>query len=249
MISRRSLVLGGMAAATLAGSRALALTGLQRMWLQTDNSGKSFTSHSFEDGDMCVATAATTQGPYYADGALERPDMREDREGAPLDLELKVVDAGSCRLLSGRPVVELWHCDARGYYSRYRYDPMEWPTRTAPAQTDNETWLRGRQRAGAGGLVRFRTIYPGWYASRAHHIHGKVWTSPGKAFTFQLYFPEELNREVTLRPPYSQRSPNPYPNVKDYVIGRSGADGSFLKMSRVGDGFRGALTIGVPAGG
>ncbi|KAL0933504.1 uncharacterized protein CTRU02_212467 [Colletotrichum truncatum] len=35
----------------------------------------------------------------------------------------------------------------------------------------NESWLRGVQQTGTDGVVRFKTIFPGWYNGRATHIH------------------------------------------------------------------------------
>lgn len=134
---------------------------------------------------------------------LERTDIRDGKEGVLLDLELRIVDAATCRPLGG-PMVEIWHCDALGVYSRFtKVDPSATsPGRTVPP-TDAEQWLRGRQRASANGFVKFRTVYPGWYRDRTTHVHGKVWTTPERAFTFQMYFPDSLTREVGLRPPYS----------------------------------------------
>ena len=57
--------------------------------------------------------------------------------------------------------MEIWHADASGDYSGF--DGQE-----------NQTFLRGRQIAGANGAATFRTIYPGWYPGRTPHIHVKV---------------------------------------------------------------------------
>lgn len=228
-LSRRNFVLGG--AATLTGLAATRAPGARA-----------------ETRDMCVATDAAIEGPYYAAAMPVRADIREGKEGVRLDLELRIVDAATCRPIGG-PMVDVWHCDAGGLYSRFTaVDPAAFPMRGARvAQTDEEDWLRGRQQAGLDGFVRFRTIYPGRYSSRTPHIHGKVWTRPDRAFTFQTYFPDSLNREIALRAPYSRRPPSPTTNAKDIVVAMwDGGKGSSLNMSRAGDGFRGTLTVAIP---
>ena len=247
---RRKIMLSGVAAGGLLASSTIAkeLTFFQRMWLDTDNTKLRPVSRSFEDSKLCVATDAAVDGPYYADKYLERSDIRDGKNGALLDLRLKIVDATACKPL-GSTVVEIWHCDALGRYSRYSaIDPNVWLTPgTSVTQSDSEQFLRGRQQTDANGMVSFRTIYPGWYTPRTPHIHGKIWMSKQRAFSFQMYFPDKLNREVLLYSPYSKRPPTPYLNMNDIVIARSGGgNGSFLKMSRAGTGFKGSLTIGVP---
>ncbi|GAA3444616.1 protocatechuate dioxygenase [Planomonospora venezuelensis] len=70
----------------------------------------------FAGANTCVLTESTTQGPYYFDADKIRSDIREDREGVPLRVAIKVQDSETCRPLSDA-VVEIWHCDAGGVYS------------------------------------------------------------------------------------------------------------------------------------
>ena len=50
----------------------------------------------------------------------------------------------------------------------------------------------------------FNTIYPGWYAGRAVHIHFKVrYAARSLEFTSQMFFTDALNAAVfTTRDPY-----------------------------------------------
>lgn len=69
----------------------------------------------------CVVRPEQTEGPYYVDTGLDRSDIREEREGVPLDLTFNVSrvnegDASACGPLAGA-VVDVWHCDALGEYS------------------------------------------------------------------------------------------------------------------------------------
>lgn len=249
-LQRRALLLGLLGAAVpgLAGAQERAAESLlKRMFVKADNSRFSPESYSFEDSEMCVVSAEATEGPYYIeDPSLLRSDIREDREGAPLEVVLRIVRADGCRPDAGA-AVDIWHCDAQGAYSGY--DPLVRRSGRGRAEpSDRETFLRGRQVTDESGMVRFRTIYPGWYRSRTQHIHARVLLRERVAATIQLYFPDRLNREVALRKPYNRRPPAPYHNRNDFVIGRSGgADGSWLKMTASGDGYRGTLTVGIRA--
>ena len=221
-------------------------SGLKRRFIETDNSGFDPVSHSFEDSGQCVVTAGAIEGPFYVDDpVLMRSDIREDREGLPLEVVLRIAEADGCTPIGGA-AVDLWHCDSLGFYSRYTaYDPNVWPSGRANP-SDNETFLRGRQVSDEAGMVRFQTIYPGWYTPRVQHIHARIVLDRKVAATVQLYFPEKLNRAVALRKPYSQRPPSPYNNLNDFVISQSkGGDGSWLKMTETDAGFRGSLTVGV----
>jgi len=148
--------------------------------------------------DACVLTPQSESGPYYLDPKLVRADIAEGRPGVPLGLRLRVIEAGSCTPISGARV-DVWHCDARGIYSGF------------PGQSDThkldqsgKTFLRGTQMADASGWAGFRTIYPGWYAGRATHIHFRVYLDETTALTGQTFFPEALNEFI-------------YTNVPDYT--------------------------------
>ncbi len=158
--------------ATIAGGAALAACG-GRAGAQTDN-------------PACVATPSEIRGPFPADGTqrgralnilaeqgLVRRDIRDSiaglegrAEGAPLELDLRVVEATGCAPLAGRAVY-LWQCDALGAYSMYNREDVN--------------YLRGLQPADADGLVRFTTIVPGCYGGRAPHVHLEVFESVAAA--------------------------------------------------------------------
>src|SRR5687768_7964133 len=67
-------------------------------------------------GASCVLTPEQTAGPYYIDTRLVRSDITEGKLGAPLRLNLTVVDAASCEAIPDA-TVEIWQCDASGVYS------------------------------------------------------------------------------------------------------------------------------------
>ena len=137
-----------------------------------------------ETASTCVVRPEQTEGPYFVDEMLNRSDIREEREGVPLDLVFNVsrIDEGntaSCGPLAGA-MVDIWQCDAQGQYSDVRDNAEGFNTK-------GETFLRGYQITDENGTARFTTIYPGWYRGRTVHIHFKIRNSPeskkGHAFT------------------------------------------------------------------
>ena len=147
-----------------------------------------FTAADFAALGTCVVLPDLTQGPFPTVEQIERRDITEGHAGLPLRVGVQVVD-GSCVPIPGA-TVEIWHCDIDGDYSAY-----------ADGYTDDDgaegtTFLRGSQVANADGIVEFHTVYPGWYAGRAVHIHAKVHIDDETVLTTQFLFDDALNSEV-----------------------------------------------------
>lgn len=110
-------------------------------------------------------------------------------------------------------------------------------------------FLRGSQASSEQGEVEFLTIYPGWYAPRAVHVHVKVHLGANELLTTQLYFPDDLTSTIHRTEAYVSRHPTPYRNSNDRVkywgLGGSGPVGVFPTMTTEGDLQVGTLTIGV----
>ncbi|MFG1696267.1 hypothetical protein [Nonomuraea sp. NPDC049309] len=162
---------------------------------------------------MCKLTPSTKQGPYYFETGSVRSDLREDRQGVRLRLALKVQDGLTCRPLPGA-AVEVWHCDASGLYSgaerqsrlvltggdKVRIRPGTVFTDITPS--DGRRYLRGVQLADRDGIVRFTTIWPGWYPGRTVHVHVMVVVGDHRALCTEIMFDESLNSKVLATPPY-----------------------------------------------
>src|SRR5918994_6091899 len=111
-LSRREMLslMGSTAAAvTLAGCGVSERSGQPGAGETTDASPAAETAST-----TCVVRPEQTEGPYYVDTGLERSDIREEREGVPLELTFNVSrvdqgDASACGPLAGA-VVDIWHC-------------------------------------------------------------------------------------------------------------------------------------------
>jgi protocatechuate 3,4-dioxygenase beta subunit len=168
--------------------------------------------------------------------------------------------------MTGQPVtgalVDIWHCNARGAYSGWsKVNPdkeVDVDDIGSIPRTDDDTYLRGGQFTDKMGIVRFTTIYPGFYAGRALHIHVAVRITAGNnyleerhvAWVGQLYFPEVASRSVLNAREYSGRAVSPLTNAQDMFYQRMGGEASTLNIHTIGrdsneDGFFGHMTIGV----
>ncbi|MET0844973.1 MAG: intradiol ring-cleavage dioxygenase [Pseudomonas sp.] len=200
-------------------------------------------------------------GPYFRNPKLIRRNISESVDGIPLVLRLAIVDA-----MTGQPVtgalVDIWHCNARGAYSGWsKINPdkeVDVGDIGAIPRTDDDTYLRGGQFTDKKGVVRFTTIYPGFYAGRALHIHVAVRITSGNnflderhvAWVGQLYFPEPASRSVLNTREYSGRSASVLTNEEDFYYKHHGGDASTLNIHTLGrdsneDGFFGHTTIGI----
>ncbi|WP_042877916.1 intradiol ring-cleavage dioxygenase [Cupriavidus necator] len=185
----------------------------------------------------CLLTPAATEGPFYLDDALVRADIRDGRPGQPLRLHIRVVDANrGCAPVPGA-LVSIWHCDADGSYSG-----------ESPGNREAR-FLRGVQPAGQDGMATFTTIYPGWYAPRAVHIHFKVLLGQSEALTSQLYFSDALNREVLgSHPAYRAHGVPSRATTLDPI---AGSRPNLVRVSRPADPggmLDGEFTVGIARG-
>jgi protocatechuate 3,4-dioxygenase beta subunit len=159
----------------------------------------------------------------------------------PLTLTFQVarVGSGGCTALSGAQV-DVWHCDARGVYS------------DVSAQSSvGQKFLRGYQLTDAGGVATFATIYPGWYAGRAVHIHFKVRTYSGATKSFevssQLFFDDAVTDDVYKTAPYNSRPNRSTRNQNDMVYAANGNSGAVLlvKPAQTAAGYAATFAIGL----
>ena len=194
-----------------------------------------------------IRAAEAVEGPFYGDGGPVRADVRDGRPGLELGLQIELVDVAT-----GQPLpdlkVDLWHADAKGYYSGYKTDPDQQPENvlTRPPVND-ERFLRGSQLSDSDGRVRFKTLYPGWYASRAPHIHLKVFKGETCILTSQLYLPEAVSDQVYQGSGYKRTVEQDTRNATDTVIALTPEpiDGCWVELERTDSGYAGRSVLGV----
>jgi len=208
----------------------------------------------------CVLTPELTEGPYYVEDLLVRKDITEGKAGVPLKLRISVADTTSCSPLANA-AVDVWHCDAEGYYSGISGEnPGGGGAATGDENLDT-TFLRGVQLTGEDGLAEFDTIYPGWYTGRTIHIHMKVhvggtaddtYADGHVSHTGQLFFDDAISDQVFATEAYADR-PNDQRlrNDADNILGdHADEPGFMLELKQINDdaiedSFIGTITIGV----
>jgi protocatechuate 3,4-dioxygenase beta subunit len=199
-----------------------------------------------ENLPSCIVSPEMTEGPYFVDEQLLRSDIRTDTsnaqlsEGARLDLNLKVlrVSSDGCGPLPNT-WVDIWHCDAYGRYS----DVID-----RGSSTRGSTYLRGSQISDDHGLVRFTTIYPGWYPGRAVHIHFKLRSTSASEeiyeFTSQFFFDDAFTDVVYQAEPYAAQGARNTLNSSDGIY-RNGGNQLILPVTTTATGYEASFDIGM----
>jgi protocatechuate 3,4-dioxygenase beta subunit len=198
----------------------------------------------------CALTPATIAGPTWFDAHDVRSDIRDDRPGVPLQLAFRVVQLPACAPLP-QAVVDLWHCDALGFYSGFagvaagdggKADGRDQYGDAQAAATDTDRFLRGTQMTDAGGLVQFSTVYPGWYPTRTVHLHLKVHLAESTVLTTQLFFDDAVSDRVHGgSDPYRQHPGRDTRNAHDPFFSPT----ALMTSAPAADGWLAAITLGV----
>ena len=149
--------------------------------------------------NVCTLTCSQPAGACYAQSSIRR-DIAAGRPGLPSLLSFQIVDADTCRPITGASV-EVWHADAIG-------------------DVNCTNFLRGVQLSDNDGWVNFNSVFPGWIAGRATHVSVIVRMNGQEAVTTQFYFEDRLTDLVYSRfAPYSSRGPRDTTNVTDSTLG------------------------------
>ena len=221
-LTRGSILrLAGVAAASL-GAGA---------WKAKDAAGGGPTA--VESGAVtCVLTPELTEGPYYIPNEKLRRNITDGHPGTTLILQLAVVDASTCKPITGA-AVDIWHADAAGNYSGFG------------AGSRSRAFMRGIQRTDAHGIATFRTVYPGWYQGRTVHIHVKVHVRGKVVHTGQLFFSDALTDRVYRNVPYNKRPNRTTRNAYDSIFVNGGSKSMLSVRRRSAGGYMGKIRMGV----
>ena len=230
-LSRRE-ALGMMGAAGAAASLGCGSEGTTS---PTTTTGTTDTTGG--TGASCAVSPTETIGPYPSLTNFVRSDIREGKTGTPLTLTITVVNANNSCSPVANATVDIWQCDASGNYSEY----------SQPGYNGTGlTFLRGIQMSDGSGRVTFTTIFPGWYAGRATHIHVQVKVNNAVVKVTQIAFPESVIDAVYASGVYASKGRNPTSNSGDMVF----ADSLSSELATVtgGDpttGYTATFTVGI----
>ncbi|MEY9625615.1 intradiol ring-cleavage dioxygenase [Sinorhizobium fredii] len=198
----------------------------------------------FRAEPQCIATLAQTLGPCHTSNVPIRSDVTDGVTGLPTRISLRLVEAATCKPVEGADV-EIWHADARGVYSGEAAAMCN----ADDAEARATSFLRGRQISDANGVVSFLTVYPGWYPSRAVHIHLRVLLGDREVLVSQLLFDDSLSDLVYQgHPDYAARPVRATMNGGDTVFASSDAADFIFDFEKLDAGvLQASYTIGVAA--
>jgi protocatechuate 3,4-dioxygenase beta subunit len=214
----------------------------------SDTTQATDTGGSTSSG-TCSVTASETAGPFptKTPGSLVTSNIVSDRTGIPFTINITIKNTNAnCAVLAGA-IVDIWHCDKDGYYSEYGGTSMQ------SADFTTVHFLRGRQTTDANGVVKFQSIFPGWYSGRATHIHVHIYNASGTSLLVtQIAFPEGSGSAIAL---VNASSANGYTkglsgytyNASDNVFSDGVANEMSSVSGSVADGF--VLTHTINAAG
>jgi protocatechuate 3,4-dioxygenase beta subunit len=233
---REALVTLGAVGAGVVWAAARGSAGLARAAVASPHATAAAT---------CVLTPEVTEGPYWISNRLTRRNIKDGRPGLTLALYITVVDATTCKPISGADV-EIWHADAGGAYSGYSGSSPPSGGGGHATPNNSKRYLRGHQKSDANGRVRFDTIYPGWYRGRTPHIHMKVHVGGSVVHTGQLFFADATSRAVYRTAKYRSRGLQDTTNRSDSIYSQAGGSRALVHLARrSAGGYNGSITVGV----
>ncbi len=182
---------------------------------------------------ICTLVPSETLGPFPSlpsgDAMYWRNNLTDAMVGLPYIFTIKVFGTNNCGIMSGVRV-DVWHCNAHGFYSHYAVGGMNTGHSNQNAPGANNASLiygRGTGVTDANGQITFTTIFPGWYPGRTWHIHfalytgGTIGTSNGwvqnrvSQFTIPI---AAKNAVLTSNAPYSLYGADPQLPDSDNVF-------------------------------
>ena len=197
------------------------------------------------DSGSCVTTPSETAGPFPTKDptSMVMMDITSDRTGVDLTIKISVQNRNNnCEPITGA-MVDIWHCDKDGYYSEYGGSGLQ------SVDLSAYHFLRGRQSTDGEGLAAFASIFPGWYPSRAPHIHVHIYDSTGKSLLVtQIAFPTDVCDEVyTTATQHYTKGKQDISNASDGVFSNSLEKELAVVTGNINDGYILTHTIVVTA--
>ncbi len=159
----------------------------------------------------CQMIEDSHEGPYFTCAPPPGKNISSGQSGQALTIALRLVDENCQPIPNG--TVDVWACNAEGYYSGYSSDPNKSPPLLRAMtfkhiKPDLEArFCRGALRTDIDGIAEFNTIYPGFYYGQPVHVHFKAHVGGKNLLTSQAHFPEDWNERIMATSPYNKSRP------------------------------------------
>lgn len=133
--------------------------------------------------NVCTVVPSETAGPFPStpagDAMYWRNNITDGMAGVPYTITIKLFGTNNSGILQGYRV-DVWHCNAHGYYSHYAASGMNTGhsgQNNSGSKNSSLIYGRGIGITDANGEVTFTSIFPGWYPGRTMHIHFAIYSS------------------------------------------------------------------------
>ena len=188
------------------GKQTCANTGV----MESDAATRISTPADFGNS-ACQMIKDSYEGPYFTCTPSTGKNIAPDQSGQPLTVALRLVTSDCKPIPNG--VVDIWGCNADGYYAGYSNDPDKRPPMLKAMlfghlKPDTEDrFCRGALRTDADGIAEFNSIYPGYYYGQPIHLHFKAHVDGKNLLTSQANFSEAWNDRIMQLKPYNKPRP------------------------------------------
>jgi protocatechuate 3,4-dioxygenase beta subunit len=172
-----------------------------------------------QGGAACMLYPTQTLGPCYAQTPAMREDISDGSLGLPVRLSFLVVRMSGCAPVADASI-DIWHSGADGIYSAFARGTVCNP---GTMEVRDQMFCRGVQLTNDQGRADFSTVFPGWYAGRAIHIHFTIRVDGRAEVTSQLYFEDALTTEIQAQGQYAARGMRDTMNSEDMTFRSGGA--------------------------
>ena len=178
--------------------------------IESDISTRISAPDDFQ-GEQCNLIADSFEGPYFTCSPSVGKNIAEGELGQPLTIAMRLINS-DCKPISNG-VVDIWACNANGYYAGYSNDPDERPPMLKAMlfghlePDTEERFCRGALRTDSDGIAEFNSVYPGFYYGQPIHVHFKAHVDGKNLLTSQANFSEDWNEKIMEQPPYNAPRP------------------------------------------
>lgn len=130
----------------------------------------------------CGLTDKDAMGPFFVKGSSQVVNLNtQNLPGTPLFISGYVYQGTSTNTPIPNAKIDIWHADDAGaYHPNGSGNVKDYPI--------SSITLRGFVLTDAKGFYSFNTIVPGYYGSRALHIHYRISYKNHRPFVTQNYF-------------------------------------------------------------
>lgn len=120
----------------------------------SDRNSRLAAVADFGSSPPCTMLKNSVEGPFYFCTNPGSTEIAQGKQGAPLVIALRAIDAATCQPLANA-VIDVWHCEAGGLYSGHdlAVDEAIKATKHTPP-TNGERFCRGALRTDAAVLAQ-----------------------------------------------------------------------------------------------